>query len=236
MVLAAIVSLSLLATVEPPPPYSAWRGRSFGAPDRPLLAPGPAPLGPPRERARRQFELGADLGVGVPHCARDDGPGCPALTAGTEIGLTVLARPTPYFAFGGSIRRLAFDFSTRGQARARASALFVALVGRVYLLESGVFDPYLELDLGGGALGLYLTNANERVPFAPALRSAAGLDFALNGWLRLGSFLSFTQYLPSSVTRCEAFSCSNRSAGSAWLAVGATSLGLNLGFGAGDWL
>jgi hypothetical protein len=58
----------------------------------------------------------------------------------------------------------------------------------------------------------------------------------MNSWLRLGTFLAFTRFAPASVDHCEAIGCSARSAGSSWIAVGATSLGVRLSFGAGELL
>lgn len=224
-----------------PPPYDAWAGTRFDAPQAALLERAPPPLGEAPEHARRSFEFGPELGIGVPHCPNADGAGCPSFTAGSEIGLTLLLRPTPYFAFGASARRFAFGLGagTRESA-AHGSALFLGLAGRAYFLESGLIDPYLELALGGGSLSLEVsgkgTRVDEQVAFAFGARSAAGVDFMLNSWLRVGTFLSLTRFAPTSVAHCEAGGCSARSAGASWLAVGATSLGVRLSFAAGELL
>jgi len=151
-----------------------------------------------------------------------------------------LFRPNPYFAFGASARRFAFGLGgSAGGSEARGGALFWGLTGRAYFLEAGLVDPYLELALGGGSLGLEVSGsvrAEEQVPFAFAARSAAGVDLLLNGWLRVGSFLSLTRFVPSSVAHCEGLGCSARSADSSWLAVGATSLGVRLGLASGELL
>jgi hypothetical protein len=223
-----------------PPPYDAWAGARF---DPPLAAPlerAPAPLSDAPDHARRSYELDSELGIGVPHCPTSDGAGCPSFTAGTEIGLTLLLRPTPYFAFGANARRFAFGLGgSTSFGEAHGSALFLGLAGRVYFLDAGFVDPYLELDLGGGSLSLEVNGTarvEERVPFAFAARSAAGVDFMLTSWLRLGSFLALTRFLPTSVAHCEALGCSARSTGSAWLALGATSLGVRLTFASGELL
>lgn len=218
-------------------PYDAWQGSHFDAPQVALLERAPAPLAEAPDHPRRQFELGSELGIGMPHCASDDGVGCPSFTAGGEIALTLLYRATPYFAFGVGGRRFAFGLGgSSGAEAARGSALFFGVSGRAYFLESGLVDPYLELELGGGRLDLELgaAHANESVGFAPGARSAAGVDFALNSWLRVGTFLALTRFIPSSVAHCESRACSTRSAGSSWLAVGATSLGVHLTFAAGE--
>ena len=219
-------------------PYDAWQGTHFEAPHSAPFERAPPPLAEAPEHPRRQFELGSELAIGMPHCPSDDGAGCPSFTAGSEIALSLLFRPSPYFAFGVGGRRFAFGLGgNSGAENAHGSALFFGIVGRVYFLESGLLDPYLELDLGGGRLDLDVsgrTRANESVSFAPGARSAAGLDFALNSWLRLGTFLALTRFLPSSVAHCESLGCEARSASSSWLAVGATSLGVRLTFAAGE--
>lgn len=222
-------------------PYDAWHGTHFDAPHAALLDRAPAPLAEAPDHPRRQFELGAELGIGVPHCPNSDGAGCASLTAGSEIGLTLLFRPSPYFAFGPSGRRFAFGLGgSTGPSETHGSALFFGLAGRAYFLESGLLDPYLELALGGGRLDLDVSGsgarASEQVAFAPGARSAAGVDFSFNSWLRLGTFLALTRFLPGSVAHCDALGCSARSAGSSWLAVGATSLGVRLTFAAGELL
>jgi hypothetical protein len=219
-------------------PYDAWQGTHYDAPHSAPLERAPAPLADAPDHPRRQFELGSELGIGLPHCPSNDGVGCPSFTAGSEVALTLLVRPSPYFAFGVSGRRFAFGLGgSSGAEEAHGSALFFGLAGRAYFLESGLLDPYLELDLGGGRLDLDVSGparANERVVFAPGARSAAGVDFALNSWLRLGTFVALTRFLPTSVAHCEALGCTTRSGGSSWLAVGATSLGVRLTFAAGE--
>lgn len=224
-----------------PPPYDAWAGDRFDAPHVAPLERAPAPLAEAKERPRRSFEFAPELAIAVPHCPSAGSAGCPSLTAGSEIGLTLLVRPSPYFAFGASARRFAFGLGGRARAvDAQGSALFLGLSARVYFLESGFVDPHLELDLGGGALGLSVSERGaaieEQVPFSFGARSAAGVDFLLNSWLRLGTFFAVTRFLPASVAHCEGSGCSARSASSSWLAVGATSLGVRVSFAAGELL
>jgi hypothetical protein len=224
-----------------PPPYDAWGGARFEAPRAVALERAPAPLSEAPDHARRSFEFDSELGIGLPHCPSSGGAGCPSLTAGTELALTLLLRPAPFFAFGANARRFAFGLGGRsGSDEVHGSALFVGVAGRAYFLDSGFVDPYLELDLGGGALSLDVSgssaHAEERVPFAFGARSAAGVDFMLSSWLRLGSFLAVTRFLPTSVSHCDALGCAARSAGSSWLAVGATSLGVRLSFAGGELL
>ena len=200
----------------------------------------PAPLDEPPELARRLFELGSELALGIPHCAESRGNGCAALRAGPEFSLTGLLRPIPHFAFGASARVGRFSESSEGDAwQSSGQSTFFGLAARVYAFESGRFDPYLELDLGAGAVSLDVLAASgrrERAALLPALRSALGLDWALTSWLRCGAFLGYSQYLSGSASRCGAGGCSAISASQSSLIRGTTSLGLSLGIRAGEML
>ena len=205
-----------------------------------LPAP-PAPLDEPDTLARRSFELWAGLGLGLPHCAVSSGDGCAALRPGAEFSLLGLMRPAPWFAFGLSARYATFSVTPTGDDwQSAASASFVGAAARVYAFESGRFDPYLELNLGAGALSLDVHAGNagrrEHVTLAPALRSALGFDLLLNSWLRCGAYLSYSRYLPGSVSRCGALGCTAVAAGDSTLTLGSTALGVSLGWTAGELL
>jgi hypothetical protein len=207
----------------------------------PLLDRAPAPLDDPPERGRRWFELGPELGVGVPHCKRDGGAGCASLAAGPELGLVALMRPIPYLAFGVEGRRVAFDIgSADGNGATHASALFAGLVGRLYFLETDRLDPYLDLALGAGSLALSADDhgsaVHETVNFSLAARSAIGLDLLPNSWLRFGAFFSVLRYFPSSVVHCEAAACGSIAPSAGLLAVGATTLGIRVSAALGELL
>ncbi|MET0790043.1 MAG: hypothetical protein ABW061_00855, partial [Polyangiaceae bacterium] len=77
-----------------------------------VLAAPPAPELPAAEYSRGPFELSAELLVGLPSCAdgNTDNERCAGVSAGLGGGGTLLWRPTPYFAFGGTFNALRFGF------------------------------------------------------------------------------------------------------------------------------
>jgi hypothetical protein len=160
------------------------------------------------------------------------------LSGGTEVGLNLLLRPSPYFAFGGEVRLLAFTFGNRPLARASAS--FAGVAGRVYFFEDGNIDPYLELGLGVGSLDMTARDGgpelSEEADFAPAARVAGGIDFVFSSHLRAGPFLGLTRYAPASVVHCAAGSCAALETRFSGIAIGATSLGVRLTLAAGEML
>lgn len=210
---------------ERPPPLSE------------LPAPAP-PRDEPPELPRRTFELWPELGVSLPQCALSSGTGCASLGAGPELGLVALMRPFPHFAFGASARRASFAVTPPNDSwKTSATMSFFALVGRVYAFETGRFDPYLELDLGVGALALEVNGRDahrEEARLSPAFRSALGVDLVINGWLRAGAFVGYARYFPGSVSVCNDAGCSAIAASSSGLALGLLVAGLELGVAAGD--
>ncbi|MGC4090368.1 MAG: hypothetical protein QM756_21315 [Polyangiaceae bacterium] len=203
------------------------------------LAEAPAPVDEPLEMPRRQFELGGSLGPILPTCPVDSGDACSGVSVGQEWALYGFWRVTPHFGFGPSVRMAhhsatASDHDWQG---IRRSSLF-ALSGRVYPLGTTRFDPYLQLDMGAGALSLDVLGVNGRsedMSLGLAARSALGLDVAVTSWFHAGGFVAYWRYLPSSVTRCVN-ECSNIAAGDSSLALGSVSLGLELGFTFGEML
>jgi hypothetical protein len=212
--------------------------------DRPsplnYLAPAPAPLDDTPELPRRMYQLGPEVGVALPQCAASSGNGCAALHAGPELALFALVRPAPHFAFGASARRASFSVSPDGAGwQTSATASLFALSARVYALESGRFDPYLELDFGAGTLALEVRGENARredVALSPALRSALGVDVLLNTWLRCGAFISYSRYFSGSVSACSPLGCSALRVEDSTITVGSIALGLTLGVAAGEML
>jgi hypothetical protein len=217
-------------------PYSSWQGQHFAEPGPWLAERPPLPLAEPPERARRLFELNPELALTLPECTRRGGPGCAELAFGSELSLSILIRQIPAFAFGAEARRFSFDHAaSEGPSKARASALFAGFAARVYFMDRGSFDPFLQLTLGGGSLGLEAGNAlSESATLVPALRSAAGCDITLWSWMRIGAFLGYTRYFPASVSHCNGQACIAVPASQAALAVGGISLGLRLTIAAGE--
>ena len=203
------------------------------------LPPAAAPLDEPPELPRRTFELWPEVGLSLPQCALNNGTGCAALNAGPELAITALMRPLPHFAFGASARRASFSVTPDDSWRTSATMSLFALVARVYAFEGGRFDPYLELDLGAGALAVDVSGQGahtEKSPFSPALRSALGVDVVLNGWLRAGAFVSYARYFPGSVSFCDDGGCGAVAASSSGLTLGSLSIGVEFGLVGGETL
>lgn len=223
---------------QPPLPYRAWTVERYPHPTYDLADRAPMPLGEEPELARRMLEFSPDLGVAIPSCG-DSGSSCARLLGGAEAGLTALYRISPYFAFGLGARLDAFSLAQEESSESlRGNTTFFGVVARVYGYESGLLDPYLELALGGGALSTeserHGRRSSDRVEFAPAARVAAGLDFALNPWLRLGPTLAFARYAPGAAMHCTSEVCSSLSPSRSAIVSGATSLGFRLTFSAGE--
>jgi hypothetical protein len=219
-------------------PYAAWQTERYPAPSGVVLERPPAPPREEPEQARRLWELVPELGLALPSC-RKRAESCGGIRPGLDVGITGLYRPMPYFAFGVSAH---FDAFSLGRSRSadvlEASTSFFGVAGRVYAFESGAFDPYLELALGGGSLETSGVDARGRVgthvDFAPAARVAAGLDFALGSWLRLGPVFAVSEYAPRTASVCGAGGCVSRSAERAALPRGSTSFGFRLSLSAGE--
>ncbi len=194
----------------------AGRAAAEHAPPPPIvLEPPPPPELPPAEYPRRAFELTPELAVGLPSCADGsvDNQVCGGISAGLAGGASLLWRPTPYFAFGGTFDLLRFGFhpgqsSELGDSGARATGQFVGLLGRVYFFERGSFDPYLELGLGSASVTAHSREAEESAS-GIALRSGGGLEFYLSPHVRLGPAFDWTTFNVKHVQRCASGTCAD---------------------------
>jgi hypothetical protein len=66
----------------------------------------------------------------------------------------------------------------------------LAAVGRVYLFESGAFDPYLELGLGYAVDRAEGARAGSH---GPSARAGGGLDWVIVSPLRLGAHAAYRE-------------------------------------------
>lgn len=160
----------------PPPPPRDLPGALARAPvdeRRPveLVAHGRAwvPVAPSAAAPRDSAALGAALGVGF--------------------------RTSPYFSVGGEASTLRAP-AARGAQR---TSLELAAVGRVYLLEAGPVDPYLELGLG------YEAGSEHRagvLRHGPSARAGGGLDVVVLSALRLGVLVSYREVVSFPAATC----------------------------------
>ena len=126
-------------------PYEEWHGERV-APRGALAAPEPLPLSRPVELSRKPVELASEGGISLPLCAAGARVECAALGAAFGGALLASYRPSPYFAAGGALSFRTATGRERGTLEERVLALGARL--RVYLVEQGELDPYLELGFG----------------------------------------------------------------------------------------
>ena len=176
----------------------------------------PPPPPPPLAAIRRAVELVPTLGLSFPSCAAgassDDR--CEGVEAGGGFGFAAFWRVTPHFAWGGGFDIAGFRYeapASSGLKDTQAGAAWIGLLGRIYVLDETLFDPYFQLGIGGAALGTTGTvttgpNANEtyeETGAGPALQLGAGIDFILGSRIKLGPSLSYTRVFVDKIRRCR---------------------------------
>lgn len=197
-------------------PYSAWQGQAHAPPPPLLLAPAPPPELPAAELTRRPLELSLELLLGFASCADGsaDDRRCNGLSAGLGAGGSVLWRVSPYFAFGGTASALSFGFHpplSSGLHHASAHGSFLGVLGRVYFLDHGPVEPYLELGLGGGSVTTSARELNDvqydESAVGGALRVGGAIEFYLSGHVRIGPAFAWTRFDVAHVNRCAGPEC-----------------------------
>ena len=194
-----------------PLPYSAWSGQKVPPPP-PLFDEGPPPLPRAPVHARRPVEIVPELTLGLSLCEGGDGSErCEAL--GPELGGAVSAfyRPNPYFAFGGGVEYGRSAGRLAGAGDVAATHVGLGVSSRVYLLDEGVVDPYLELSLGWSSwrTALTLTDGSrfESGAFGPSARAGGGVDFVALEWLKLGFAVGWRELVFGSGEQCASGRC-----------------------------
>jgi hypothetical protein len=158
-----------------------------------------------------------------------DAERCAALGPGFGPELAAFYRPIPYFAFGA-----AFGYSRAGGsfggAALSSSLLEGSVVGRVYLLEQGAFDPYLEAFIGWSSERTTLAWASGYTDvdsaFGPSGRAGGGVDWFVGSGVKLGLFAAFDELFFLNGARCRAGQCATNGVPSSLLRATVT-----LGFG-----
>ena len=220
------------------PPYSAWQGQTPHAPPPALaLSAAPPPELPGPELARRPLELSPELLLGFESCAdgSTDDARCNGLSAGLGGGGSVLWRASPYFAFGGTLSALSFGFHppvSSGLQHARAHGLVWGLLGRVYFLDHGPVEPYLELGLGGGSVSSSARESDDvqydETATGAALRVGGAVEFYLSSHVRLGPAFDWTRFDVAHVNRCAGSDCTRLDLGGYGHGTGFSSLSVRL--------
>ncbi len=230
-----------LAESQPLPlPYAADDREGALAPAAPpaVQADVPPPLARPLEHRRRPFELSASLAAALPSCQPGsiDDRRCGTIDPGTSWDAALLYRVNPYFGVGAEAAFAGFAQGGVGGFSSMSSAKFVGLLGRVYFAESGLWDPYLSLTLGGGSLtARVLDEPQGRREGSSGIggRIGAGLDVLLGSRIRLGPAASFAHWVAWSEQRCKGEVCQTGGLAYGRL-LGFATLGLRLTLSLGE--
>jgi hypothetical protein len=240
------VSRRIHSLIKEPAPSLAgpWRRAAalaliFGAVTRPAAALDPPPLRDPEplasprapEHLRAPVELVPKAVTLLPTCRfGPDVDRCQALGPAFGLEAAVLYRPTPYFAFGGTLGYARARSSLAG-GRLSGSRFELSVVGRVYLLEAGELDPYLEGFVGWTSERTTLAwpSGVEDVDkaFGPFGRAGGGVDWFVSSGVKLGVLAGFSEFLLARRERCRAGVCTTGDAPSSTPS-GVVTLGLSL--------
>jgi hypothetical protein len=135
---------------------------------------------------------------------------CEGVFFGIGLEFSALWRMSPHFAWGGALGLAGFGYTPPGRLELRdasAGGAFISLLARVYFVDEGAFDPYLEAGVGGGFMGTAGREVDdvsyENTGAGLALRVGGGLDFHLSRSLRLGPSLVWTRLFVDKIRRCE---------------------------------
>lgn len=206
------------APAGPPPPAAATGPAAPGPPGPPPPVPGappPIPVLPapaPPAHARHPVELVPGLGLALPVCqaGTQSSDRCSGVRTGFGIEFSAFWRVNPYFAWGGGLDINGYRYRPPASlhlTNTGAAGVFLGLLGRGYFLDHGVLDPYVELGLGGGAMGTSHDDSGVHyndTGAGPAIRLGAGLDFFLGRRIRLGPALTYTRVFIDKIRRCAA--------------------------------
>lgn len=203
----------------------------------PLRGPEPSALPRAPERLRAPLELVPKAVVSLPMCrSGPDSARCASLGPGFGPELAALYRPNPYFAFGGTFGYSHAAGSFSGGALS-SSLIEGSLVGRVYLLEQGAFDPYLEAFIGWASERMTLAwpsgYTDVDSAFGPFGRAGGGVDWFVGSGVKLGVFGAFDELVFVGGARCRAGQCATDAVPSSLLR-GTITLGFGVSVLLGD--
>jgi hypothetical protein len=196
-----------------PAPLDA-SARRFAYLDAPPPAPAPRAPGPAREGdeyARKSWEFFPEAGFAMPMCRGDSfGPGrCGDNGNGTVLGGGGLYRVSPYVALGAAASFASFQLD-RVAPSAYSRASVIGLVIRGYFSERGAIDPYVETGVGRGTATSGYTDAGLDIrseSVGPSAMAAAGIDFWVLPYLKLGPAFSYRWTWLTEVRTCAGSTC-----------------------------
>ena len=153
-----------------------WSG-GYPTPGKPPPGLRPPSSAPP-PHLRRPVELIPELNLAFPHCAGGDvsDDRCTGVRGGLGFGFAAIWRVTPHLAWGGGFDLAGFRYDAPqrlGLRQTGAAAAQLRLIGRLYFLGEGSFDPYVEIGIGGAALGTSAPRSQRRAFRGDRRRSGA---------------------------------------------------------------
>ncbi len=184
---------------EPPPGYVQASGSvQVSTAGAPAAAPAPSDRQPSDPEARRRFNIWLGLGFGdAVGCGNED-PDSPCAVDGA-VALTLAGdfRFYPHFSVGLEASVWGFAVSDQWlgqldgmQKSADTSMSYLAAFGRWYWFDKGIIDPYVQLGLGFGGMGVTVTNeAGDTYNYSAGGASAQlglGAEFHVHRAIRLG--------------------------------------------------
>ena len=202
-----------------------------------LREPEPAALPRAPERLRAPLELVPKVVTWLPMCrSGPDSERCASLGPAFGPELAAFYRPIPYFAFGATFAYAHAGGSFGGGALS-SSLMEGSLVGRVYLLETGAFDPYLEAFIGWASARTSLAWPSGYTDldsaFGPFGRAGGGVDWFVGSGVKLGVFGGFDEFVFVGGARCRTGQCATGDVPSSLLR-GAITLGIGVSVLVGD--
>jgi hypothetical protein len=201
-----------------------------GAP-LPLRDPEPQALPRAPEYLRMPVELVPKAVVALPLCGSGvDADRCGALGPAFGPEFAALYRPSPYFAFGVTFGYVRGAGSLAGNT-VTASRLELSVTGRVYLIEAGGLDPYLEGSVGWASERASLAApggvADQDSAWGPGGRAGGGLDWFAVPSVKLGVFGGYSALIFTRSERCRAGFCAAGDAPGS-VPTGAVTLGIGV--------
>ncbi len=120
-------------------------------------------------------------------------------TLGPALGgeLAALHRPSPYFAFGAAASYSVASGSVAPRQELAEKTLTLGLTLRVYLVEAGALDPYLEALIGWGSQTTTLVadggphGTDSRL--GPVGRAGGGVDLLVSPRVKVGGTAGFSE-------------------------------------------
>jgi hypothetical protein len=153
-----------------------------------------------------------EVGLIVPLCREGtlSDERCRGIRTSAHAGFTALWRVHPNVAWGGSLDLGALTYDppeSLARDDPEAGAMFLGVVGRVYGLDEGILDPYLQLAFGLGAVGRSFVDPSgdriEETAVGPALQVGGGVDTFVSSRLRLGPAVALTRTFIAEIRHCN---------------------------------